>query len=558
MHIERRVARRYLGGTRLERNDLMTASDPSSGSAASPFSPLQEAVHWLLATSARVALAIAVGLIGARMIRRARLHWSWAAAGLPAAALAQAVAGASTKLVGLATLTAAALGRRWHRLDVESGRDLRERAATRLSPLGLARSLGRAATLRLRVRAGWFRGDELIVGRDETNELVAIPLGGRFGGTHTLVLGATGSGKTITQCWIAVRAIERGMAAVAVDPKGDDTLREALCDAAAASAKPFIEWTPQGPSVYNPLARGSETEIADKALAGELFTEPHYLRQAQRYLGHAVRALRAAGLEVSLPRLVEQLDPPALERTLRGLTEAQAHSSHTYLDALSPRQRQDLAGVRDRMAILAESDVGRWLDPLGGDGPPFDLLGAVRDGAVVYFNLESDSRPLLAQMLGAAIVGDLQTTVAALQGRAVPTLALIDEFSALSLEQIVRLFGRARSAGVSLVLGTQELADLRLPARARVLEQVMGNLSVLIAHRQVLPESCALLASLAGTRGVWRTSRHSDGRTTRTRTVEGVLAPDRLMRLSTGCAAVTVLTRAAEPRVVRVFSTARR
>jgi len=34
---------------------------------------------------------------------------------------------------------------------------------------------------------------------------------------------------------------------------------------------------------------GSETEIADKALSGETFTEPHYLRQAQRYLGHAVR-----------------------------------------------------------------------------------------------------------------------------------------------------------------------------------------------------------------------------------------------------------------------------
>ena len=56
---------------------------------------------------------------------------------------------------------------------------------------------------------------------------------------------------------------------------------------------------------------------------------------------------------------------------------------------------------------------------------------------------------------------DLQTVTAALQSAPVATLALIDEFSAVAAEQVVRLFGRARSAGVSLVLGTQELSDLR-------------------------------------------------------------------------------------------------
>ena len=121
-------------------------------------------------------------------------------------------------------------------------------------------------------------------------------------------------------------------------------------------------------------------------------------------------------------------------------------------------------------------------------------------------------------MLGAAIVQDLQTTVAALQATPVTTLVVIDEFSAIAADQVVRLFGRARSAGFSLLLGTQELADLRLPGHERLLEQVLGNLSVLIAHRQVVPDSAELIASIAGTRGAWRVSRHSDGPTTRVRT----------------------------------------
>src|SRR4029077_20538641 len=127
----------------------------------------------------------------------------------------------------------------------------------------------------------------------------------------------------------------------------------------------------------------------------------------------------------------------------------------------------------------------------------FDVLDAVRSRAVAYLNLDADRRPLLAQMLGGAIVQDVQTAVASLQRRPVPTLAVIDEFSALGAENVVRLFGRARSAGVSMLLGTQELADLRI-AGERLLEQVLGNLSVLIAHRQVVPDSAALVASMAG------------------------------------------------------------
>jgi type IV secretory pathway TraG/TraD family ATPase VirD4 len=144
-------------------------------------------------------------------------------------------------------------------------------------------------------------------------------------------------------------------------------------------------------------------------------------------------------------------------------------------------------------------------------------------------------------MIGAAIVQDLQSAVAALQARPVAAVAVIDEFAALSAEHVVRLFGRARSAGVSLILGTQELADLRLPGRERLLEQVMGNLTALIAHRQVLPESATIVASVAGTRGAWRTSRRSDGAVTRTRVREPLLEDDELMSLATGWAAVCVL-----------------
>ena len=524
---------------------------------ADPLLPLRELAHWLVGTTVHIALGLVLGMVAARLLRRGNLHWSWAGSALALIVAARRSFSSLTSPAAVAALGALIWSRRWHREDVEAGSDLALLAARRRGPFDLLRSISHAVWLRRRKSLGgerWFGGAGLILGRDQKGRAVSIPFDGADEGSHTLIVGATGSGKTVTQTWIAARAIERGMGAIVIDPKGDRAMRSLLLAAARAAERRFIEWTPDGSCVYNPFARGSETEIADKALAGERFTEPHYMRQAQRYLGHVVRALRRSGTEVSLRRIVEHLDPARLEVMVRELSESQAQPTHAYLDSLTPRQHSDLAGVRDRLAILAESDVGLWLDPETEDAGHFDLLHAAQAQDVVYFNLDSDSRPLLTQMLGAAIVQDLQTTVAALQGRPVRTLVVIDEFSALAAEQVVRLFGRARSAGFSLILSTQELADLRPPGRERLLEQVMGNLSVLLAHRQVVPDSARLISSLAGTKGAWKSSRHSDGRFTRTRIAEGVLRAEEIARLPRGWAAVVVLADGGSARIARVLS----
>ena len=538
---------------------------PSHGFSEVPVDParsLEELISSVLSLGVHGILGVLLGILAARAMRAANLHWSWAAGSLAVSLLAQPLHGPWMLTLATAGLLATTRGRRWHRADLEMGADLTEVAVGRTRPLDLVRSLARALAERARVQelTGALRrphGAQLLVGRDEAHRGVSIPFGGAAGGTHALVVGATGSGKTVTQTWIAARAIERGLGAVVLDPKGDGGMREELRRSALAVGRSFLEWTPDGERVYNPYARGGASEIADKVLAGERFTEPHYQRQAQRYLGHVVRTLRATGSLVSLNAIVEHLEPARLELLVRELAEPEARATFTYLDSLSPRQHSELAGVRDRLAILAESDVGRWLEPRTPGASQFDLLGAIRSRAVVYFSLEADSRPLLSEMLGAAIVQDLQTTVAALQGSPQPTLVVIDEFSAIAAEQVVRLFGRARSAGFSLVLGTQELSDLRPAGRERLLEQILGNLSVLIAHRQVVPESAELIASVAGRRGTWKVSRHSDGRTTRARTREPRLDSDRVMSLARGWAAVLVLGDGGGARVARMLSPGR-
>jgi type IV secretory pathway TraG/TraD family ATPase VirD4 len=524
--------------------------------AANPLEPLESLAGWLTHAIALVAIGVLFAIVAARLLRSRGLHWSWAAGAVLVAGLLHSPLASVEPALLTAAVCTMMRARRSHREDLEAGADLADAAARRCRPIDLLRGGFGALVLghRRAAAGGWFRAGEMVVGRDERGRLVSIPFGGTHGGTHTLLVGATGSGKTVTQTWMAVRAIEHGMGAIVIDPKGDGDMRAAVAHAAEAAGRSFIEWTPHGPSVYNPFAHGSETEIADKVLAGERFTEPHYLRQAQRLLGHVVRSLRAAGVEVDLHTIAQHLDPMHLEMLVRALPADQARSTEAYLDSLSARQLSEITGVRDRLAILAESDVGPWLDPSATERSPFDLLEAVRCRDVVYFELDADSRPLLTQMLGAAIVGDLQTTVAALQGRPTPTIVVIDEFSALAAEHVVRLFGRARSAGLSLVLSTQELSDLRLHGREALLEQVMGNLTVVLSHRQVVPGSAELIASLAGKRGAWRTSRNGAGHVSRTRVREEALSAETVMALGLGCVAAIVLSDGREARLAHVLS----
>lgn len=513
--------------------------ESSTGFPEGGFEPdalLHDVSHWLIGAAEHLMLGLLLGLFIAHAMRVARLRWTWAVLGLCLFPLAGDVPAGLAWPVGVAGVVALVRGRKREAIDDGSGARRHSHGVASVLLLTI-----RIAVKRWRIRTSrWFVGDALLLGYDRDCRAAEIPVQGSAGGAHTLVVGAAGSGKTVTQTWVATRAIEAGMPTIVVDPKDDPGLAEQVRAAARRAQARLFEWSPEGPCVYNPYGSGSDSEIADKALAGERFTEPHYLRQAQRFLGREVRILRSGGIETSLATLAENLDPDRLELLLRRLPEADAAADREYLDALTSRQRSDLSGVRDRLAILAESDIGEWLDPTTVGASTFTLLNALRTRSVVLFRLRSDSRPLIMQMLGGAIVLDLLTATAALQKAPIPSIAVIDEFAALAAPHIGGLFGRARGAGMSLLLGTQEISDLQLPGREHLLKQVAGNLTTTISHRQVNPDSAQWISTLAGLQPRWSTTHSSDGRRTYRLMSAPQISPDHVRMLEPGQAAVIV------------------
>jgi type IV secretory pathway TraG/TraD family ATPase VirD4 len=527
-----------------------------------PTLPLVHAAH-LVETGAWFAVGgVVVGVVLMLVIRLRR--WSWTC-GLPLVVAAPFAwllgwrAGIGYDACALAVVGGGACR---HLVDLRAGGDLAQRARDRLGPMTPIRRWYGWRKLR---NGKWVTSQGVVIGFTRKGELVRVPVAS-WRAVMSLLLGATGSGKTILQVLLALAAIKRGFGVIYIDPKGDDFVLEELSAAAARAGRPFRPWDPQGKTIYNPYDRGTNTEIADKLLAAEVFTEPHYQRLAQRYIGHVVRALRLAGVPVSLATVVEHMHNGRLASLTRKMTPSDARPLLAYLETLTPQQERDLAGARDRLAILAESDIGHLLDPATG-GVQIDLRESLDRGDVVLFRLEADRRPLAAEMLGAAIVQDLVAISQERQhGEHRPALVIIDEFSAFGAPQTQRLFGRGRGALFSQLLGTQEVADLGpsdtnvLGGGGGILAQVAGNIEVLLCGRQNMPASAELVAAIAGTRGAWITTQQThapaagllSGLGSRSRGREYVVHPDTIKHLDVG-EFVVIEPRLGRAVIVRVF-----
>ena len=146
--------------------------------------------------------------------------------------------------------------------------------------------------------------------------------------------------------------------------------------------------------------------------------------------------------------------------------------------------------------------------------------------------------------------------------RAGTALIGIDEFSALDTDNVISLMARGREAGVSVLLATQELADLDRAARG-LRDQVLGNAAVKIAHRQDVPSSAQTVAQMVGTETVWehtyQTGRrtlvgeHDTGRGTRRQVEQFIVHPNEIKSLPTGHAVVITKIPRARARTVRVL-----
>ena len=439
-------------------------------------------------------------------------------------------------------------------------------AAAALATVGiavpLATRLGRLVATRL-IPAP--RGAARL-GRDPRGRSIAITDSQL--GAHALVVGASGAGKSTTVQTILADRIARGYPVVAIDMKGSPAFASVLAVAAHDAGRTLRVWTPDGPSHWNPLAHGGPTALKDRLISAERFSEPHYQRSAERYLQTTLQVLDAHRPHVAprLSELVAALEPGRLRALARRVPEPLAGRVEEYLEGLTPDQLSAARGLATRLALLSESDAGRFLEPPGVGGTEaaeFDLGNALRGGPVALMSINSSVYGALGAQLGALAVQDLTSAAGRRLGAAgglAPATVAIDEFSALGADNVLALLARGRESGVGVLLATQELSDLERAGRG-FRDQVLGITAVTLAHRQEVHESALAISRMAGTQMVWREThtlpaglpflrRAPATRGTRRQHEEPVVHPNAIKRLGTG--QLVLLSGVGRPAVARV------
>jgi type IV secretory pathway TraG/TraD family ATPase VirD4 len=400
----------------------------------------------------------------------------------------------------------------------------------------------RSLAARRQARAAHASGAAIALGTDARGRAVAIAE--RELAAHGLILGASGAGKTTTLLTILCEQVRRGQPVVAIDMKGSPAFAAALADAATHAGRPLRIWTPDGEHHWNPLAHGNATELKDKLIATERFTEPHYQRAAERYVQTVLQVLEASHPErpPTLGEVVRLMDPHRLAGSLREIPRNHAERVQDYLAGLTHDQLSAVRGLQTRLAIITESHTGRFLEPAGGS-TDIDVRSALSGREVALFSLNSSTYGKLAAQLGTLAVQDLVCAAGhrLSQGAREPATVAIDEASVIG-ENLISLFARSREAGIGVLAATQELADFDRVATG-LRDQVLGNTAFKVAHRQDVPSSAQTVAQMAGTEKRWEYTEqlggvlpggYRSGRGTRRLGEQFVIHPNEIKTLRTG------------------------
>lgn len=478
---------------------------------------------------APIAASFAGGLVATLLVvfltcRWSRLRWTWA---VPLGALLTA-ASAVLAPVSLAGVSGAALGAAvaagalWdeERKDERRGGRRRQRARSKSGPLQMAS----VARERRRTRSGALGAvDVWGVGGRRSGSRIALGeelvrrrpvwLGLDQLAKHLLILGATGGGKTNSLLWIVTRTMRAGYGAIVLDMKGDPDLRERLMVEAGLCGRPFYLWRIEGGGQrYNPLKAGDATARRDRLTASQTFTEDYYRGLFSAHAKAVLDALAHAGREVSLDEVERFWDPGDLKGLIRAIEDKDAAGGIArYCERVPRGQLEHIASLRTRISEVTDTTAGEWLRGALSSADEVDFAEVLEQRAVVVFSVNSDSYPGAAATIGNLVLQDLVGRVGELRQarRQARSVVAVDEFGALSGEQLGRLLSTARDVGLPTVLAGQDLAQLR-----RVSEhfeaEVKANVSAVIAHRQSEPDSAEQIARICGTEEVIQQTQQID------------------------------------------------
>ena len=173
-----------------------------------------------------------------------------------------------------------------------------------------------------------------------------------------LVLGTTGSGKTITLRRFYKRSISKGLPLIIVDGKPTTENVQWVQALAEKHNRKFYGFNCGNYSHYDPLSDGGYTELKDKVISlKDEWENDYYKSIAEDYLQAVFQVLKKKGTSFDLNRVSECLDHGTLSDLSRETNDAALEKRVAMLGGY---EKKDILGLRAHLNILVHSELGDY------------------------------------------------------------------------------------------------------------------------------------------------------------------------------------------------------
>jgi hypothetical protein len=308
--------------------------------------------------------------------------------------------------------------------------------------------------------------------------------------THALVIGSTGSGKTVCLHHLIAQDLMRGHSIVVLDARGD--LGNAVIELAARAklrperVKLFNLREKVRPLGFNPLSGGGEPYYRALGVLDAVAAESEsWGVQLAETLRNALLLLSESGASLT------QLDALFFDATKRKLLLSKASSAAT-----KSFWKRYATPVLNKVSLLLSTDA---LRRLYGHPEPLDLARHLATpGSVTLISLAVDEVHGAGWMTGSlflsAICREIFSQVDVAESMRNPVRLYVDEFEHFNMREFETILAEGRRFKFSMVLAHQTLAQLTTKMRSVIL----GNVGVKLIFRTSHQDADALSRDLAG------------------------------------------------------------
>ena len=338
---------------------------------------------------------------------------------------------------------------------------------------------------------------------------------------HTLLIGATGSGKTTTALTIMNQLKNKlNQKIIIIDGKGDEDLINKI----KSIDKNAFVWTIGYDNVYNPLATKNNVILADKIMSLFNFSEAHYQAIAHNYLLLLIKILINKSIPITFENIVKYFPIKELKKVV-DKHENEYDVLKTFIE-----NENDIKGLQHRLNVYLQ----QLNASLGNDN---DLTRLIAKHNIILFSLNSFKYPELASNVGKLIIQDLKE-FATIKPQGQVINLILDEFNVFATNAVINLINKSRSFNYQCFLCFQTLKDLDINTK-NITDIIFGNTANIIAHKIKDPNTAEYLAKVFGTRTNQKITKQFDqksktGKGSIREVEEYIVHPNELKNLKTG------------------------